>query len=227
MSRRGTGTPTYREMIEKVRARGLERLGLMTSWAWADDPKRLAFTLARYKFVAKMLEGRSHALEVGCGDGFGSRVVRQAVARLTAIDTDPQFIETARETMSEQWPVEFRVHDVLAGPVPGRFDALYSLDVLEHIPAESERTFLDHMLAPLEAHGICIVGMPSLQSQAHASPLSVLGHVNCKDQPSLRALLSDYFHHVFLFSMNDEVVHTGYQAMSHYNIALCCERRTS
>jgi len=78
-------------MIEAVRQRGLERLGLMTSWAWTDDPKRLAFTLSRYKFVAKMLDGRSHVLEVGCGDGFGSRVVRQAVGGLTAIDTDPQF----------------------------------------------------------------------------------------------------------------------------------------
>jgi len=50
-------------MIEAVRQRGLERLGLMTSWAWTDDPKRLAFTLSRYKFVAKMLDGRSHVLE--------------------------------------------------------------------------------------------------------------------------------------------------------------------
>jgi len=224
MSRRNSGPPTYQGMIEAVRQRGLERLGLMTSWAWTDDPKRLAFTLSRYKFVAKMLDGRSHVLEVGCGDGFGSRVVRQAVGGLTAIDTDPQFIETARETMNEKWPVEFRVHDVLAEPVSGRFDAIYSLDVLEHIPADLERIFLDHMLAPLDAHGVCVVGMPSAQSQVHASPLSVQGHVNCKDQPGLRALLAAYFHHVFLFSMNDEVIHTGFQAMSHYNIALCCER---
>jgi hypothetical protein len=116
------------------------------------------------------------------------------------------------------------VHDVLGEPVSGRADAIYGLEVLEHIPAPHERSFLDHMLAPLDAHGVCVVGMPSLQSQAHASPLSVQGHVDCKVHPGLRALLANYFHHVFLFSMNDEVVHTGYQAMSHYNLALCCER---
>jgi hypothetical protein len=28
-----------------------------------------------------------------------------------------------------------------------------------------------------------------------------------------------------MFSMNDEVVHTGYAAMSHYNLALCCGKK--
>jgi len=28
--------------------------------------------------------------------------------------------------------------------------------------------------------------------------------------PEFRALMQKYFHHVFMFSMNDEVVHTGY-----------------
>ena len=49
--------------------------GRMTSHAWRDDPKRLGFTLARYKFVAKMLAGYEQVLEVGCGDGFASVVV--------------------------------------------------------------------------------------------------------------------------------------------------------
>jgi hypothetical protein len=28
-----------------------------------------------------------------------------------------------------------------------------------------------------------------------------------------------------MFSMNDEVVHTGYHKMAHYLFALCCEKR--
>ena len=73
-------------------------------------------------------------------------------------------------------------------------------------------------------HGVLIVGMPSLQSQAYASPQSKEGHVNCKDQGEFGALMKRYFHNVFMFSMNDEVVHTGYSAMSHYNLALCCSK---
>lgn len=220
-----TGDEVYREVIQQVRDRGLEKLGLMTSWAWFDDPKRLAFTLARYKFVSKMIEGCESALEVGCGDGFGARVVRQSVGALTAVDFDPEFIATAIETSSDKWPVDFHVHDMMRGPVEGDFDAVYSLDVLEHIDPSDEGQFLSNMIAPLKADGICIIGMPSLQSQAYASKFSKMGHINCKDQPSTKALMKRYFANVFMFSMNDEVVHTGYQAMSHYNIALCCGKK--
>jgi hypothetical protein len=34
-----------------------------------------------------------------------------------------------------------------------------------------------------------------------------------------------FFHNVFMFSMNDEVVHTGYHKMAHYLFALCCGKR--
>ena len=35
---------------------GIERLGLMTSQSWYDDPKGLLFSLSRYKFVSKILK---------------------------------------------------------------------------------------------------------------------------------------------------------------------------
>jgi len=69
------------------------------------------------------------------------------------------------------------------------------------------------------------VGMPSLESQAHASPQSKEGHVNCKTGKDLKRLMQDYFHNVFLFSMNDEVVHTGFYPMAHYLIAVCTTLR--
>jgi 2-polyprenyl-3-methyl-5-hydroxy-6-metoxy-1,4-benzoquinol methylase len=216
------GEPQYQEVIEAIRRRGPERLGLMTSWAWYDDPKRLTFTLSRYKFVAKMLENMDSVLEVGCGDGFGARVVAQAVRRLTAVDFDPEFIESAKSGAEGRQAIGFRVHDILKSPVPGRFDAIYSLDVLEHVSARQEKKFLKNLAASLVTHGVCIIGMPSLESQAFASKFSKMGHVNCKTQPALRALMHKYFANVFMFSMNDEVVHTGYAKMSHYNIALCC-----
>ena len=35
----------------------------------------------------------------------------------------------------------------------------------------------------------------------------------------LKRLMVRYFHDVFIFSMNDEVVHTGYHKMAHYLLA--------
>jgi hypothetical protein len=66
--------------------------------------------------------------------------------------------------------------------------------------------------------------MPSLESQIYASPQSKEGHINCKTGMSLKKTLEKHFKNVFLFSMNDEVIHTGYYPMAHYLLALCIKR---
>ena len=65
--------------------------------------------------------------------------------------------------------------------------------------------------------------MPSIESQ-EIIPFDKRdpGHVNCKSGVELRTFLEGFFPNVFLFSMNDEVVHTGHTKMSHYLLALCC-----
>jgi cyclopropane fatty-acyl-phospholipid synthase-like methyltransferase len=220
-----TKEPQYQSMVEQAADQGLQSLGLMTSYAWNDDPKRLTFTLARYKFVAKMLAGRAHVLEVGCADAFGTRIVRQEVGHVTAVDFDPVFIADAEKRMNPQWPFKVFVHDMLKGPVSGYYDGIFALDVLEHIDPAHEHTFLSNTLQSLTPHGAVILGMPSLESQEHASPNSKAGHVNCKSMPEFKKLMQEHFHNVFMFSMNDEIVHTGYHKMAHYLFALCCERK--
>ncbi|MEM7744402.1 MAG: class I SAM-dependent methyltransferase [Pseudomonadota bacterium] len=198
----------------------------MINQAWHDDPKRLTFTFARYKFVAKMLGGKARVLEVGCGDGFVSRVVLQDVGDLVAVDFDPVFIDDVNQRMTEKWRFEARVHDILAEPVaPGGFDAAFSLDVMEHILPKDEDAYLTNIAASLGEHGVFIAGMPSLESQEYASPPSKAGHVNCKTAPDLKAALERHFHNVFVFSMNDEVVHTGFHKMAHYIFAMGVGRR--
>ena len=225
MSEDHTKEQQYQIMLEYRNKRGLETLGLMTSQGWYDDPKRLAFTLSRYKFVAKMLSGANHVLEVGCADAFGTRIVVQEVRQLTAVDFDPLFVEDTNARMSDRWKFTCKTHDMLQGPFAGEFDGMYALDVLEHILPENEDLFLRNMMASLTLHGALIIGMPSLESQAYASPVSKEGHVNCKTMPDLKAAMQHYFHNVFMFSMNDEIVHTGYHKMAHYLFALCCGKQ--
>ena len=190
--------------------------GGMTPHYWENDPKRLAFVLARYKFVARMVEGLDRVLEVGCADGFGSRIVRQHVGWLTAVDIDRQSIAEAQAHDSKRWPVDFCVHDMMAAPMGG-FEALYALDVLEHIAPEQQWQFLHHLRVSAP---VAVIGMPSLESQRYASDLSRAGHVNCHSGPDLKEALQRHWRHVFLFSMNDELVHTGFQPMAHYLLAL-------
>ena len=114
-----TREPQYSLLFDVKEKHGVARLGLMVNESWNQDPKRTLFTLARYKFVARMLGGRKNVLEVGCADAFGTRIVQQAVGKVTAVDFDPIFIADVEERMNPHWPMEVFTHDMLAGPVPG------------------------------------------------------------------------------------------------------------
>lgn len=63
-------------------------LGKHLSESWMKDPKHLGFTLSRYKFVSKMFADYDKVLEVGAGDGFGSRIVKDAVKKLDLTDNE-------------------------------------------------------------------------------------------------------------------------------------------
>lgn len=222
MGTKETKEPQYAEVFTALEKHGETRLGLMVNQVWNDDPKRVLFTLARYKFVSRMLSGYNSVLEIGCADAFASRLVQQTVKKLTVVDFDPLFIENVKSRMNPHWPLEAYVKDlVVDGPVPGTFDAIYSMDVLEHILPAQEDIFLKNCLHSLNQNGTMIVGMPTLESQSFASPQSKAGHVNCQSGEELKRTMLRYFHNVFVFSMNDEVVHTGFYPMAHYIIALC------
>lgn len=212
----------YVERIKQIEAQGLHVMGPMASWAWHDDPRHLLFTLSRYKFVSKMFAGFDQVLEIGCGDGFASRMVRQSVNHLVATDFDEHLIESATKyNRDSKWPVDFRVYDPTQSSMEKRFDGIYALDVMEHISPEDEHAFVRNISKGLKAAGVLILGMPSLESQAYASPQSKEGHVNCKTQTDFRLGMLESFENVLMFSMNDEVVHTGYEKMSHYHFAVC------
>ena len=87
-------------------------IGAHTSSAFEKDPKHLAFTLSRYKFVAKMFEGKDSVLEVGCGDGFGSTIVDQAVKSLTEIDHQVYSLEKCVDNKSIPEQADLVAHDI-------------------------------------------------------------------------------------------------------------------
>jgi SAM-dependent methyltransferase len=172
-----------------------------------------------------MLEGKKSVLEVGCGDAFASRIVQQSVGALTVSDFDPTFIADVRNrNQLPEWKLETVVHDMLEAPLKRNFDAIYMLDVLEHIHPLQENRFLLNILDSLSSSGVAIFGAPSLESQIYASAQSKEGHVNCKTASKFKGDLENYFENVFLFSMNDEVVHTGFGPMAHYLIAVCTQK---
>ena len=73
--------------------------------------------------------------------------------------------------------------------------------------------------------GILIIGMPSLEFQKYSRPSKISGHINCKTEEKFKIFLEKYFDNVIIFSMNDEIVHTGFEKMSCYFFALCFQKK--
>jgi len=196
-------------------------LGRASSNAYRTDPKMIGFMAGRYKFVAKMLDGIDTAMEVGCGDGFGAPVVAQAVKHLYCTDIDKATLADNAERLGFLQNTSFEYFDFRESPFHTPVGAIYCVDVIEHIFQEEEGNFLKNLCNSLRDDGVMIVGTPNKTAEQYASENSRAGHINLKDHKSLRTLMKQYFDHVFLFSMNDEVLHTGFYPMAHYLWALC------
>ena len=200
-------------------------LGPGATHSMHTDPKHLCFVLSRYKLCAKLLAGKKKAVEVGCGDGFGLPLVAETVGELLAVDNEPRQIADNQTRLGFVKNCRFEVWDFVDKPHPERFDAAYSIDVIEHIDAVDERRLFANLIASLTDDAVAVVGTPNVEASRHSSRESQACHINLKSAGALRALMETYFVNVFIFSMNDEVVHTGYHPMAHYLMALGVGKR--
>ena len=196
------------------------RLGPYTSHIWRDDPKHLSFLLARYKFCSKILYNKKRVLEIGCGDSLGTPVVLQSVESIHAVDFEPIVIKDAINRNEYKDRCTYQVHDITKGSINSEFDGAFSLDVIEHIPEELEINFIRNIAKSLKDDAILIVGTPNITANEYASPASKEGHINLKSAETLRKLIAYSFENVIIFSMNDELVHTGYYPMAHYLLGI-------
>jgi 2-polyprenyl-3-methyl-5-hydroxy-6-metoxy-1,4-benzoquinol methylase len=202
------------------------------SYNYRNDPKRLAFVLSRYKFASKMnipIGGHKRTvLELGCGEGIGATILAESASAYTGVDLDAAAILTAKRNFSpphhDEGVLTF-IYDDFMGKTFGTFQTLVSLDVVEHIYPEHERCYFETVMQNLAEGGIAIIGTPNITAAPYASEASQLGHVNLFSQKRLKETLEHYFHTVFAFGINDEMVHTGYAPMAHYLVCVACHRR--
>lgn len=200
-------------------------LGQINSHSLWKDPKHLGFTLSRYKFAAKMLQDRKKIIDVGCGEGIGCLMLRaETKAKITGVDFDSEQIAYADKHIKPLGGIDFICQDLINERINiDQVDGLVSIDVLEHVHRDEVEIFLTHTLSCLTDNAIAIFGTPTVYSQDHMAKRSQTGHINLFDEERLRNTLLRHFSYVFVFSMNDEMVHTGFPKMAHYFMALCCK----
>jgi cyclopropane fatty-acyl-phospholipid synthase-like methyltransferase len=207
-------------------------LGPVTTDRYLGDPKRLCFFLSRYKFAGKMMKRCKRVVDIGCGDGMGTvSLITDTKAEVLGIDFDAQQIAYANSTLvpaleainpAAKGRLKFECLDIVANGASfkGKFDGLVSMDVIEHIAPKEEKAFLEVCRDNLSDRGVALIGTPNDFASPYASQHSQVGHINMFTPDRLQETLERYFSRVFLFSMNDEMVHTGFDKMAHYLMAL-------
>lgn len=196
-------------------------MGEYTSYQYQIDPKHLCFVLSRYKFCASMLKGLDTVVEIGSGDGFACPIVANEVGRLICLDIDDVILESNQSRFASFDNISFDYFDFRKSPYPSLVDGIYLVDVIEHLYENEESIFMSHMVQSLKRTGIAIIGTPNEKANQYASQGSREAHVNMKSHETLIELGRTYFDNVFLFGMNDEVLHTGFPQMCHYLWILC------
>ena len=188
-----------------------------------NDPKRFGFVLARYAFAARMAGRVGSVLELGCSEGIGATVLRRSADRYLGVDFDGAAIASAQQNFADD-ATAFVEGDFL-GQAFGKFDSVVSLDVIEHVQPDSEPEFLRAVHENTAPAGIAVIGTPNDTASPWASKGSQEGHVNMYEADRLTAALGRAFHTVLPFGLNDELAHTGFAPMSHYLLAVGCDRR--
>lgn len=119
----------------------LDKFGALANRWWdPEGPQKALHALnpARLGYVAQRANLRdAQVLDVGCGGGLLSEALAAAGARVTAIDLAPELIKVAKlHRLETGVAIDYRLQpaESLAEEMPGRFDAITCMEMLEHVP---------------------------------------------------------------------------------------------
>lgn len=109
-----------------------------------------------YRFAAGRLPGL-RVLDAGCGEGYGSEILAERARAVVGTDLDGTIVRRAAGRYSR---AVFAPADLLSLPYPeGSFDAVVSLQVIEHLARPRE--FLREIARVLGPQGLLVLSTPN------------------------------------------------------------------
>lgn len=110
--------------------------------------------------ILTYVQGR--CLEVGCGDGIWSRILKDNCARLVCLDLSQERVRFTRQNMAGPG-ADFIVSDARKMPFKdASFNTIVALEIIEHLPSRKEHDiFLGEIKRLLKTGGVLLISTPN------------------------------------------------------------------
>ena len=204
---------TERDVWLKAKALYKSReLTLGPEWSNAiyKSPESLIYALSRYKFAARLACKGRRVLEIACGEGIGVPILSEFAKSFTGVDNNPEKIRQA-QSLWENNTIKFILNENLMNSF-GKFDSVICINNTKHFDTAEGAGLLKAIYLNLGEDGQCVISIPGK-----------IGHSGLeKSKDALR----QYFHNVFAFSMNNEIIHAGPSKDPDYTLLLACYKKT-
>ncbi|MDQ5943966.1 MAG: hypothetical protein QG658_32 [Patescibacteria group bacterium] len=111
------------------------------------------------------LRGRSHVLDLGCGQGFLMQELEAAGTRVTGIDNNSEQVRKLDEQKLDV--LYWEVFDFLEGHIeanPGEYDAIVASHLIEHFQADEQVELLQLIYDYLPSGGRMVIVTPNMRN---------------------------------------------------------------
>ena len=189
------------------------------------NPMMATVKLARYKFVSKMLDKNDKIIDIGCGGGLSTFYYSNFCKQALGIDID--------ETRRNEWKtfktkkINFICSDYKdIQKINYDANCIINVDFIEHLSKKEGELFIKNCKEFLSnqknrRNKMLIIGTPSFYSKKYRAKHNLKNHKYEYKPDELYDLCSEHFSRILKFSMNDELVHTGFDKLSWFFFLIC------
>jgi len=162
------------------------------SCRFADDDN-ITKHLARYRLAQSFIPQEGTVLDCACGSGYGTKMLGERGCNVIGIDVSSEAIEFAKSHHSSK-NISFEVADIAQLTFPSNsFDAIVSIETIEHIPLSICRRYLLACDSWLKPGGLLFASSPMLRFRNGSPFVTNPYHINEMKKEDLLEL----FHSVF------------------------------
>ena len=190
----------------------------------AKNPLMATVKLARYKFVSKMLDKNDYVVDVGCGGGLSTFYYSNFCRKAVGIDNDARRIKEWKEFKNKKLDfVNLNALDI--SKLNFDVNCIINVDFIEHITKKEGIIFIKNCKKFLQnqknrRNKMLIIGTPSYYSKN--IELNITYYII-----NMNTNLMSYMKYApklfkgFKFTMNDELVHTGFDKLGWFFFLIC------